>query len=306
MRPSPFAPLLTTGLAVCLAAIPAFTQQDFDKVQITTTKVADGVYMLSGAGGNIGVAVGPEAVFLIDDEWAPMTPKVKAAVAALSDKPVRFVLSTHWHPDHTGGNKDLGEAGALIVAHDNVRVRMGSDQFIQALNQRFPASTARALPVVTFADTATLHLNGDDVHAIHVPPAHTDGDAVVRFDKANVLHAGDLFFNGFYPFVDLSSGGSFLGMLAGVEKMLTLVDANTKIIPGHGPLADRAALVAYRDMLAGVRDRIAPLVRQGKTQAEVVAAHPTRELDEKWGKGFMTPDNFVGIVYTSLKGSGAR
>lgn len=297
---------LGCSCAAVVAAAPTLAQQDFDKVQVTTTKVTDGVYMLTGAGGNIGVAVGPEALFLIDDEWAPMTPKVKAAVAALSDKPVRFVLNTHWHPDHSGGNKDLGEAGSLIVAHDNVRVRMSSEQFIAALNMRFPASAAKALPVVTFDSGVTLHLNGDDVQAIHVPPAHTDGDAIVRFQKANVLHGGDVFFNGMYPFVDLSSGGSFLGMITGADKLLSLADANTKIIPGHGPLADRAALVAYRDMLVSVRDKIEPLVRQGKTQAEVVAAKPTRELDAKWGKGFMPPDTFVGIVYTSLSQGGPR
>ena len=285
--------------AVAFAAPAAAQGPDFEKVQIKTEKVAEGIWVLAGAGGNIGVSVGADGVFLIDDEWAPMTPKVKAAVAALSDRPLRFILNTHWHPDHTGGNKDLGEAGALIVAHDNVRLRMSSDQFIEALGMKFPPAPARALPVVTFNDAVTLHLNGDDVEAFHVPPAHTDGDAIVHFRRAGVVHMGDLFFNGMYPFVDLSSGGSFEGFIAAADRALALGEG-TRIIPGHGPVGTRADLRAYRDMLVTVRDRVKPLVQAGKTPAEVVAAHPLADLDAKWGNGFMKPEKFVEIVAQSL------
>ncbi len=296
------APLAAPMLFVAATALafPAAAQgPDFEKVQIKTEKVAEGIWVLAGAGGNIGVSAGADGVFLIDDEWAPLTPKVKAAVAAISDRPLRFILNTHWHPDHTGGNKDLGEAGALIVAHDNVRLRMSTDQFIEAMGMKFPPSPARALPVVTFNDAVTLHLNGDDVEAFHVPPAHTDGDAIVHFRRAGVVHMGDLFFNGMYPFVDLSSGGSFEGFIAAADRALALGEV-TRIIPGHGPVGTRADLRAYRDMLVTVRDRVKPLVQAGKTPAEVLAARPTADLDAKWGQGFMKPEQFLEIVAQSL------
>ena len=293
-----FAPVATA----LLAAAPALAQQqDFSKVQMTTVKVTEGVYMLTGAGGNIGVSAGEDGVFLVDDQYAPLTDKIKAALAAISKKPIRFLLNTHWHGDHTGGNENLGKAGVLIVAHENVRKRMTTEQFIQAFGQKTPPSPKDALPVVTFTDAVTLHLNGDEIQAFHVAPAHTDGDAVVHFRKANVVHAGDLFFNGIYPFIDVDSGGSVDGMIAAADRILGVTDDRTQIIPGHGPLSHRAGLQSFRTMLAVARDKIQPLVDQGKTVEQVVAAAPTKELDEQWGKGFLTPDQFVRIVYSSMK-----
>jgi len=289
----PLALLLLTAAAPTVA-------QDFNQVQVESQKIAEGVYMLAGAGGNIGVSVGEDGVILIDDQFAPLTDKVKAAVAKISDKPVRFVLNTHWHRDHTGGNEKMGNAGALIVAHDNVRERMSVEQLIEAFGTRVPPSPEGALPVVTFNDTVTFHYNGEEIHAFHVTSAHTDGDSIVHFRKANVLHMGDAFFNGNYPFIDVSTGGSIDGMIAAADVALALIDAETKIIVGHGPVASRDDLVAFREMLKTVRDRIAPLVEAGQSLEEVVAAQPTKDLDEKWGNSFIKGEKFVSIVYSSL------
>jgi len=290
---------LLTGL---LAAAPAPAQnQDFSKVEITAQKLADGIWMLQGAGGNLGVSAGEDGVFLIDDQYAPLTEKIRAAIAKISDKPVRFVLNTHWHGDHTGGNENLGKAGVLIVAHDNVRKRLSTDQFIEAFKQDVPASPKEALPVVTFNDTVTFHMNGQTLHAFHVPPAHTDGDSVVWFKEADVVHTGDLFFNGFYPFIDVGSGGSVDGMIAAADRILGMIGENTQLIPGHGPAGRRKDLVAFRDMLQGVRDAVAPLVAAGKSLDEVQAAKPLAPFDETWGKGFLNSEAFTAIVYASLK-----
>lgn len=284
----------------CLVAAPAMAQQDFDKVEIKTDKLADGVYMLTGSGGNIGLGVGDDAVFVIDDQYAPLTPKILAAIAKLTDKPVKFVLNTHWHGDHTGGNENLGKTGAVIVAHDNVRKRMSTDQFIAAFNMKSAAAPKVALPVITFADAVTLHLNGDDIYVFHVANAHTDGDAIIRFQKSNVVHMGDTFFNGMYPFIDTDTGGSIDGMIAAVDRVLPTIDDKTKVIPGHGPIADRAALAAYGVMLKTVRDRVLAEVRAGKTLEQTLAGKPGKGLDETWGKGFLKPEVFFGIVYKDL------
>ncbi len=288
-------------LLLVLGLPPAFAQQNFDEVQIETVPVADGLFMLVGSGGNIGLSVGADGAFLIDDQYAPLTDKIKAAVSAQTDQPIRFVVNTHWHGDHTGGNEHMGEAGAIIVAHENVRKRMSTEQFLKAFNMRRPPSPPGALPVVTFTDAVTFHWNGDDIRVFHVAPAHTDGDAVIHFQKANVIHAGDTFFNGMYPFIDTSTGGSLDGMIAAADRILALADDATKIIPGHGPLANKADLIAYRDMLDTVRARIREMIQAGKTRDEVVAAKPTADLDAAWGKGFLQPDVWVGIVYDAMQ-----
>jgi glyoxylase-like metal-dependent hydrolase (beta-lactamase superfamily II) len=276
------------------------TQQNFDTVQIRTVKAGDGVYMLQGLGGNIGVSSGADGVILVDDQYAPLTDKIKAALTALNTGPIRFVLNTHWHFDHTGGNENFGKAGIVIVAHENVRRRMSAEQFMTTFATSIKPSPAGALPVVTFSDAVTIYYNGDSISAMHVPPAHTDGDVIVWFRHANVVHMGDTFFNGRYPLVDLASGGDVDGLIGAADRVLAIADANTKIIPGHGPLGDRVALQAYRTMLVTVRDRIKQAVAAGRTLEQVQAAKPTAEFDAAWGSGRITPTMFVEVLYQNL------
>ncbi len=289
------------AISLWLVAATASSAQDMRDVEIETVPVAPGVYMLSGRGGNIGLSTGSDGAFLIDDQYAPLTDRIRAAVSKLGAAPIRFVVNTHWHADHTGGNENLGRAGALIVAHDNVRERLSVEQFMEAFGRRVPASPPAALPVVTFSDAVTFHWNGDAIRAFHVDPAHTDGDTVVHFPAADVVHMGDTYFNGFYPFIDVSSGGSVDGMVAAADLVLALAGDETKIIPGHGPLSNRAELSAYRAMLATVRDRVREAVARGETADQVVAARPTRDFDAEWGDGFLEPEPFVRIVYDSLR-----
>jgi glyoxylase-like metal-dependent hydrolase (beta-lactamase superfamily II) len=287
---------------LALAAAPALAQQqDFSKVEIKAEKVADGVYMLTGSGGNVGLSAGKDGAYVIDDQFAPLSDKILAAVKAITPNPVRFVINTHWHGDHTGGNESMGKTGAILVAHENVRKRMSVEQFNAAFDRKTPPSPEAALPVVTFTDAVTFHWNGDEIRVTHVAPAHTDGDAYIRFVKADVVHMGDLLFNGSYPFIDVSSGGRIDGYVAAADQVLAATGEKTRFIPGHGPLATRADLQASRDMLKTLRDRIAKLKGEGKSRDEAIAAKPTAEYDAKWGTGFIKGDVFTGLAYDSLK-----
>ena len=288
---------LPAFVACALLIGGAQAQQNFDKVEIKTEKLSPTTFVLFGAGGNVGVSVGEDALFIIDDQYAPVSPKILAALKQLSDKPIKFVLNTHWHGDHTGGNENMGKGGALIVAHDNVRKRMSTEQFIALFKSKVPPSPKVALPVVTFSTDVTFHINGDEVYGFHVPKAHTDGDTVVHFKKSNVIHMGDVFFNGWYPFIDVSSGGSPEGVIAAADRVLAMSDDNTKIIPGHGPVAGKGDLKAYRDMLASVSGRVKALMKEGKKLDEIKAAKPSAEFDEKWGKAFIKADAFIEMLF---------
>ena len=293
-------PLLRLVLCAALGAPTLLVAQPgLDTVQIRTQPLAAGVYMLLGAGGNIGLSVGDDAVFVVDDQFAPLTPKILAAIAALTPKPVRFVVNTHWHFDHTGGNENLGQAGALIVAHENVRKRMSAGQFIAAVNRQEPPAPKAALPVVTFADGVRFHLNGDEIVVTHLPPSHTDGDALVYFTKANVLHMGDVFNMSGLPLVDLSSGGSIHGFISAAEQALGLVNGNTKIIPGHGRVVGRTELEAWRRMLVSLRDQLKAEIAAGKTVDQVLAAKLTEPYAKDWPGGH---ERFVRTVYQELSG----
>jgi cyclase len=291
-----------TLVAIASAALScsAYAQQrNFDAVQIKTSKVAEGIYMLEGEGGNIGVSAGEDGVFLIDDQFAPLSQKIMAAVKTISDRPIRFLMNTHWHGDHVGGNENFGKAGTVIIAHDNVYKRMSVGGAITMLKQNYAPYPKAALPVISFSQSATFHLNGEDVVATHLPPAHTDGDSFLRFPKANVIHTGDVFAAYRYPFIDPESGGSVKGVLRAIDVLLPMIDDNTKVIPGHGGLSSRKDVLAYRKMVATAIAKIEPMVKSGKTLQQVIDAKPLREYDEVWGK-FRKTDAFVEIVYSGL------
>lgn len=293
----------TVALALLLAAAAQAQgqTQDFSQATLETVAVRDGIWMLVGPGGNIGVAAGPDGVLLVDNQFAPMTGRILEAVAALSAAPVRLVINTHWHGDHAGGNENLAGAGAVIIAHDNVRRRLSGEQVSAFFSSRVPPAPAAALPVLTFGQSVTLHLNGQTIHATHLPAAHTDGDAVVRFEQADVVHLGDLYFNGFYPFIDVEAGGSLDGMVRALDRALEQVGPATRVIPGHGPLSDRAGVLRYRDMLASVAERLRTLHAEGLDVDQIVESRPTREFDAEWGGGFIKPDQWVRLMHRSLR-----
>jgi len=293
-----------------LAGLPSMG--DPAKVTLKTTPVTGNISLIEGAngfaGGNVAVSTGSDGLFVIDDELQPMTPKLTAALTALAPKAkVRFVVNTHWHGDHTGGNAGVAAAGAVIVAHENVRKRLSVDQVLKFMGETrtIPASPPQALPVVTFADDVTLYLNGDEVHVMHVDPAHTDGDAIVHFKKANVVHTGDTFVGG-YPLVDVSSGGRFEGFIAAADRTLSLCDDATKIIPGHGPVMTKADLKVWRDMLVTVRDRLNKMIAQKKTLEQIKAAKPTAEFDARWGQAVVNGDMLVESAYETRPGPASR
>lgn len=271
----------------------------FAAVEIKADKLADGVAVLFGSGGNIGVSYGEDGTLLIDDQYAPLSEKIENAIAALGAGKAQFVINTHWHGDHSGGNENFGNAGAMIIAHDNVRVRMLGEQTSGRGNN--PASPKIALPSATYADGVKLYLNGDEIHVIHIPTGHTDGDSIVYFKKANVIHMGDTYFNQVtLPFIDLNSGGNAKGILAAAEKALSLADENTQFIPGHGPMATKADLEAYRDMMAKVITRVQAGIDAGQTLEELQAQDLLKDIDVN-KDGFIKPDAFIDFVYESLK-----
>jgi len=267
---------------------------------IKTTKLYDNLYLLQGVGGNMALQTGHEGNILIDASYAPAVPRILEAIAALSKDAPFLLINTHWHQDHTGGNEGLHAAGFTIAAHQNTRKRLATPQTMKMFHRDVPASPAGALPTVTFDDAMKIWRNGDALDLAYFAPAHTDTDISIHFHKADVLHLGDIWFNGIFPFIDEGTGGSIGGMIRAADKALAVAGGATKIIPGHGPLGTKADFQKYRDMLATVRDKVAALKKAGASEQEAVAKKPTAEFDGAWGKGFMTPDNFAGIVYRTL------
>ena len=267
------------------------------ETEIETIKLTESLYVLEGAGGNVAVFVWDEGVLLVDDKLPPASPKVKAAIAAITPKPIRFVVNSHWHRDHSGGNEALGTEGAVIVAHENVRRRMSVESFVAVFGVTAPPSPPKALPIVTFTRDITLHLGGEEITVTHIAPAHTDGDSFVRFGRANVLHLGDCYLNGSFPVIDSSSGGSYPGTIAAIDTALGMLDARTRIIPGHGPVAGEKELREWGEMLQVIDERVKSAVAQGKSLDQIKAERPAKEWEERFTKSFVTSDHPIEMAY---------
>lgn len=267
---------------------------------LRTEKLRDLIYVIIGSGGNVAVLNGPDGKIMVDSGFGTSEKQFRGELASIGSEPLKLLINTHWHFDHTDGNEWLHKAGATIMAHENTRSRLSTPQNIAAFGIHFDPSPAAALPQQTFLEQSKLYLNGETLELEHYRPSHTDTDIFIHFQHANVLHAGDTFFSGRYPMIDYSTGGSIAGMIEAANRSLSLVDNGTKIIPGHGPVSDRQGLQEYRDMLGEVKSRVAKLKQGGKTLEEAVAAKPTADLDAKWGQGNISPDFFVNLVYTTL------
>jgi cyclase len=296
--------VLLTGSAVAQqqpAAPPAAPPPvDFSKVEIKTTDLGDNVYMLEGQGGNITVAVAQNGIIMVDGQFAPLHDKIKAAVATLSNLPIKYLINTHYHGDHTGGNESFAKDGALVVAQINVKKRLEAGTTNGLTGVKTPPAAQGALPGDTYTNFSKIRLPGRVADLKHIPNAHTDGDTYVWFKTANVLSTGDTFTNGRYPNIDFANGGNIKGMIAATDAYLKLTNAKSRIVPGHGPVADKKALTEYRAMLVTARDRMAKLVKDGKTEDEVVAAKPFADLDAKWAPTELASKNFIRVVWHSL------
>jgi cyclase len=288
---------------------PAFAQQppaaappppDFSKVEIKTTDLGDNIYMLEGQGGNITVAVGKDGIIMVDGQYAPLHDRIKAAIEAISNKPIKYLINTHFHGDHTGGNELFAKDGVTIVSQVNVKNRLAAGTSNGLTGAKTPPAPPAALPSDTYTNFSKIRLEGRIADLKHIANAHTDGDTYVWFKTANVLSTGDTFTNGRYPNIDFANGGNIRGMIAAADAYLKLVNARTRIVPGHGPLADKAALMEYRTMLISAHDRMAKLVKEGKSEDEVVAAKPFADFDAKWVPTELASKNFIRVVYHSL------
>jgi cyclase len=272
-----------------------------DNVAINTTKLSNNTYMLKGSGGNIIVSVGQDGVFMVDDQFAPLTEKIKEAISNITDQPVKFVINTHWHSDHTGGNENFGELGAVIISHDNVRERLSTEQFSEFFNRTVAPLPEKGLPIITFSDNMTLFQNGDEIRIIHVDNGHTDGDSIVYFTKNNVIHVGDDFNDKTYPLIDISSGGSIDGLISSLQTISSLIDDETKVVSGHSDISNKTKVNALITMLKDVRQNVSQLIQNGDSLEEIIASQPTSKYDEiYYDHSRLKPGDFVTMVYQSL------
>src|SRR6195952_1800568 len=297
------AAMLLSGVALAQqtpSAPVAPPPPDFSKVEIKTTDLGDHVYMLEGQGGNITVATASEGIIMVDGQYAPLHDKIKTAVAEISKRPIKYLINTHFHGDHIGGNELFAKGGATVISNINVRTRLAAGTTNGLTGAKVPPAPEGALPSKTYTNAYKIRLRGRVANLKHIPNAHTDGDTYVWFKTANVLSTGDTFTNGLYPNIDFANGGNIKGMIAAADTYLKLSNAKTRIVPGHGPIADKAALLEYRTMLVTARDRMAKLVKDGKSEDDVVAAKPFADLDAKWAPTELASKNFIRVVYHSL------
>jgi cyclase len=284
-----------------LVTVGALAQQNYDTVKIQPVKVTDNIYMLKGAGGNIGVLIGKDGTLMIDDQFGPLSNKINGAIKMIDGGEIRFLINTHIHGDHSGGNENFKRMGVTVVAHDVVRERMSKEQVNKAINRVTPPREKDALPVITFSDKLNFHLNDEDIELIHLDKGHTDGDVIVRFKNANVFHMGDAFVRYGYPFIDVSSGGSFTGFLTTLDKCLALMDDNSKVIPGHGELATKNDVKILRDKLYDIRDQVGAALKKGKKVEDIPALSITDKYDAELGKGFLKGKDFVLLAAEGMK-----
>ncbi len=294
--------VLALAASVCVTHLAAQAQQDFSTVKIVTTKISDSLYALDGQGGRMGVQVGPDGIFVVDTQFAPLSERLVAAIRQISPAPIRFVVNTHVHGDHTGGNENFAKLGATILSRPLLRERLAKPAAPAGGGAAPPPPPAAALPRLTYDSRTTVHMNGEAIELIPLPGAHTDGDTAVRFPNSDALMTGDVYRSTGFPNIDRANGGTLKGITAGLDTIIAAAGPNTKILPGHGDIVNRAAVVEHRAVLVAVRDRVAKMIQEGKTQEQIVAAKPTAEFDQKVGNAAQSADRFVGQLYAELRG----
>jgi cyclase len=299
--------LLTTySLLLIFGTFILFISSNFyiafaSHLEVNATKLTDSMYVIQGSGGNVILSIGNDGIILVDDQYAPVTKKMESVIANITNKPIKFVINTHWHPDHVGGNERFGEAGAIIVSHENVRERLSNDQFFEIINQTIPALSKKGLPIITFSDNMTFYQNNDEIRINYLDNGHTDGDSAVYFTQNNVIHVGDDFSDRSYPFMDLSSGGSVDGLISSLQSILSMINKDTKVVAGHSEISNQTKVKDYLNMLIDVRGVIGNMIKEGKSLDEIIQSKPTSKYDTVYQDySFIKPKDFVTNIYNSL------
>ena len=294
--------LLVFGSFILFISSSNFPFAIASHLELNTTKLTNSMYVIHGSGGNVILSIGNDGIILVDDQYAPVTEKMKSVIANITNKPIKFVINTHWHPDHVGGNEKLGEAGAIIISHDNVRKRLSNDQFFELINQTIPALSKKGLPIITFSDNMTFYQNNDEIRISYLDNGHTDGDSAVYFTQNNVIHVGDDFSDRAYPFMDLSTGGSIDGLISSLQSIISMINNDTKVVAGHSGISNQTKVKDYVGMLIDVRSVISNMIKEGKTLDEIIQSKPTSQYDTIYQDySFIKPKDFVTNLYESLK-----